>query len=76
MAAIEGLIDTTGKTLWELIEERAAATPGKRMAVDEAGRTISYGEFRDWCLRVAAGFYDKGVREDSRVSWILPSRFE
>ena len=35
---IDGLIDTTGKTLWELICERAEATPEKRMAVDEQGR--------------------------------------
>ena len=40
------LIDTTGKTLWELICERAERTPDKRMAIDERGRTLTYGEYR------------------------------
>ncbi len=76
MAASEGLIDTTGKTLWELIDERASATPDKRMALDEAGRTMTFGEYRDWCRRAAAGLATKGVGAGTNVSWILPSRFE
>ncbi len=71
-----GLIDTNGKTMWELIVERAGATPDKRMAIDEAGRTLSYGEYRSWCERVAAGLADLGVTAGTNVSWILPSRFE
>jgi acyl-CoA synthetase (AMP-forming)/AMP-acid ligase II len=70
------VLTTRGKTLWELVEERAAATPDKRMAYDEAGRTLTYAEYRDWCLRVAAGFAARGVGEGTAVSWILPSRFE
>ena len=71
-----GLIDTTGKALWELIEERAALTPDKRMAFDEAGRSMTFAEYRDRCLRTAAGFQALGVREGDTVSWILPSRIE
>ena len=49
------LISTQGKTLWQLICERADATPDKRMALDEAGRTMTFGEFMRWAERVAAG---------------------
>ena len=70
------VIDTWHKPLWQLIEERAAATPDKRLAYDEAGRTMTYGEYREACLRAAAGFHDLGIGEGSRVSWILPSRIE
>ena len=69
-------IDTAGKTLWQLVEERATVTPDARMARDEAGRTLTFGEYHQWCLRAAAGFHDLGVNEGSNVSWVLPSRFE
>ena len=71
------MIDTTGKTLWELIEARATATPDAHMARDEQGRTLTFGHYRTWCEQVAAGLAQQyGVGEGSRVSWILPSRFE
>ena len=69
-------LDTTGTTLWQLIEQRASLTPDRRMALDESGRTMTYREYHQRCLRAAAGFADLGVAEGSRVSWILPSRFE
>ena len=70
-------IDTTGRTLWELIEARAEATPDATMALDEAGRTLTFGDYRNWCVRVAAGLAaSHGVGEGTRVSWVLPSRFE
>jgi acyl-CoA synthetase (AMP-forming)/AMP-acid ligase II len=75
-AVAEGLLDTAGKTLWQLLEERAALTPGKRMALDERGRTMTFGEYRDRALRAAAGLASRGVGEGTTVSWILPSRFE
>jgi acyl-CoA synthetase (AMP-forming)/AMP-acid ligase II len=71
-----GNIDTTGKSLWQLIEERAALTPDKVMAVDERDRSWTYAEFRAWCERVAAGLAARGVGEGTNVSWILPSRIE
>jgi acyl-CoA synthetase (AMP-forming)/AMP-acid ligase II len=46
------------------------------MALDEAGRTLTFAEYRAWCERVAAGFAARGVGESTNVSWILPSRFE
>ena len=70
-------IDTTDRTLWELVEARAEATPDATMAIDEAGRTMTFAGYRDWCERVAAGLATTyGVGEDTRVSWVLPSRFE
>ncbi len=76
MASTNEMIDPAGKTLWELITERAALTGDKRMAYDEQGRTMTFGEYRDRCERAAAGLASRGVVEGSRVSWILPSRFE
>lgn len=70
------VLATTGKTLWQLICERAESTPDKQMARDENGRTLTFGQYRNWCERMAAGLYDRGVREATNVSWILPSRFE
>ena len=69
-------LDTTGKTLWQLIVERATATPSKRMAIDGAGRTLTYGEFQAWSERAAAGLMRHGVGIGTNVSWVLPSRFE
>ena len=71
-----GNIDTEGKSLWELVEARAARTPDKVMAVDEQDRTWTYEEFRGACERVAAGLAARGVGEGTNVSWILPSRIE
>jgi acyl-CoA synthetase (AMP-forming)/AMP-acid ligase II len=70
------MIDTEGKTLWELICARAAATPEKRMAIDEQGRTLTFDQYRAWSVRVAAGLAGRGVGAGTNVSWILPSRFE
>ncbi len=69
-------ITLDGMTLWESICARAAATPDKRMAIDEADRTMTFGEYRDRCEVAAAGFHDLGVSAGTPVSWILPSTFE
>ncbi len=69
-------VDPAGKPLWALIAERAALTPGKRMALDRDGRTMTFGSYHDSCERAAAGLAELGVGEGTRVSWILPSRFE
>lgn len=73
---IAGTIDTAGKTLWQLISERAMMTPDKRMALDGNGRTLTYGEYKNWCERVAAGLSQRGIGKNTNVSWVLPSRFE
>src|SRR4051794_17014151 len=73
---IDQPIDTAGKTLWQLVVARAALTPDKRMAIDEHGRTMTFGDFHDWSERVAAGLGDHGIGVGTRVSWMLPTRFE
>ena len=69
-------IETTGKSLWELIDERADKSPDLRMARDGSGRTLTYGQYRAWCMRAAAGLAARGITEGTRVSWVLPSRME
>ena len=63
-------------SMWELIERRAAATPDRRMIVDESGRALTFGEFRDRCEVVAAGLYAMGIGPGTPVSWQLPTRME
>ncbi|MFM8382500.1 MAG: AMP-binding protein, partial [Actinomycetota bacterium] len=71
-----GLLSTADKTLWQLVCERADLTPDKQMARDENGRTLTFGAYRSWCERMAAGLHAMGISEGTAVSWILPSRFE
>lgn len=70
------LIDVAGMNLWEAIEARAAADPDRIMAIDVDDREMSFGAYREACLRAAAGLAELGVGEGTMVSWILPSRFE
>ncbi|MFZ0665681.1 MAG: AMP-binding protein [Acidimicrobiales bacterium] len=64
-------------TLWELIERRAKATPGALMAIDENGRSLTFGEYRNRCVSAAAGLHDQyGVSEGTAVSWELPTWLE
>jgi acyl-CoA synthetase (AMP-forming)/AMP-acid ligase II len=59
--------------LWELVEQRAAATPDAPMARDEHGRRLTFAAYRDAAERVAAGLADRGVGEGTPVSWQLPT---
>jgi cyclohexanecarboxylate-CoA ligase len=63
-------------SMWELVERRAQASPDRLMLVDEADRKVSFKEFEQRCLHVAAGLRDIGVRPGSAVSWQLPTRIE
>jgi cyclohexanecarboxylate-CoA ligase len=64
------------RTLWGLLEQRVAATPDAVMLVDEADRSVTYGEFRDRAERVAAGLHALGVEEGTTVSWQLPTQID
>jgi cyclohexanecarboxylate-CoA ligase len=64
------------QTLWELLERRAQESPDAPMLIDEADRTVSFGEFRDWSERVAAGLVGLGVSPDTPMAWQLPTRVE
>ncbi|MFE3643616.1 class I adenylate-forming enzyme family protein [Streptomyces sp. NPDC059169] len=63
------------RTLWELIERRAALTPD-RTALLQGDRSLTFGELRDRCEHVAAGLHDRGVRPGTVVAWQLPTRIE
>jgi acyl-CoA synthetase (AMP-forming)/AMP-acid ligase II len=64
------------RNIWDLIVRRAEATPGSELAVDETGRRITFGEYRDRAERVAAGLEGEGVGEGDVVSWIQPTWIE
>lgn len=59
--------------LWQLIEARAAATPDEPMLVDQHGRRMTFGEYREASERVAAGLAALGVSAGDVVSWQLPT---
>jgi len=63
-------------TLWALVEGRAAATPDGLMVVDDAGRRLAFGAYRDRAERAAAGLQRLGVEPGTVVSWQLPNRIE
>lgn len=63
------------RTLWELIDRRAALTPDRTVLIQD-DRSLTFGELRDLCERVAAGLYDRGVRPGTVVAWQLPTRIE
>jgi cyclohexanecarboxylate-CoA ligase len=58
--------------MWSLVEARAASTPDAEMLVDDRG-TMTFVEFRDAALRMAAGFSAFGVRAGTTVAWQLPT---
>ncbi|MFI9584569.1 class I adenylate-forming enzyme family protein [Streptomyces sp. NPDC052236] len=63
------------RTLWELVEGRAALTPDRPVFL-QGDRRLTFGELRDRSERVAAGLYELGVRPGSVVAWQLPTRIE
>ncbi len=65
------------RNIWDLIVRRAEQTPERELAVDETGRRITFGGYRDRAERVAAGLAAAhGVGEGDVVSWIQPSWIE
>jgi cyclohexanecarboxylate-CoA ligase len=64
------------RTLWELLEARAAKTPDLPMLLDEHGRMVTFGGLLARAERTAAGLYSLGVRDGTPVSWQLPTRIE
>jgi acyl-CoA synthetase (AMP-forming)/AMP-acid ligase II len=63
-------------SLWDLIERRSKQTPEALFAIDERDRSLDFAGFRDAALRVAAGLAERGVREGTPVTWVLPTRLE
>jgi cyclohexanecarboxylate-CoA ligase len=67
---------TDARSLWELIEQRADATPDALLAIDEDQRTMTFGEYRAASERAAAGLAGIGLAEGVAVSWQLPTWLE
>jgi acyl-CoA synthetase (AMP-forming)/AMP-acid ligase II len=65
-----------GGSLWELVEQRAAATPEGLAAVDEDGRTLTWAETKTGAERAAAGLARHGIGAGDVVSWQLPTWLE
>jgi cyclohexanecarboxylate-CoA ligase len=66
-----------GRTLWELIENRAEATPDALMAVDELGREMTFASYRDQVEVAAAGLAaTQGTGEGDVITWQLPTWLE
>lgn len=63
----------TAANLWDLVEARAEATPDAEMLVDEQGERLTFGEYREAALAMAAGLHELGIGEGDVVSWELPT---
>ena len=44
-------------TMWDLLEQRAAATPSQVLLDDDTGRTMTALQWRDAALTLAAALY-------------------
>ena len=64
------------RNIWDLVVRRAEETPDREMAVDEKGRRLSFGEYRERCERAAAGLAALGVGDGTVVSWIQATTLE
>lgn len=62
--------------IWELVHERAARTPEVLCAVDEAGRTLTFGELAARAEDAAGAFAERGVGVGDGVCWQLPTWIE
>jgi len=67
---------TDARTMWELVDRRAHASPDHPMLIAADGDTVTFGQFSDRAERVAAGLHGMGVRTGSVVSWQLPTRID
>ncbi|GGT36319.1 class I adenylate-forming enzyme family protein [Streptomyces purpureus] len=65
----------TSRTLWELVERRAALTPDRPVLLQD-DRVLTFGELRERSEQVAAGLHALGVRPGTVVAWQLPTRIE
>jgi len=61
------------RTLWGLIAARADHSAQRLFLRDEAGRTLTFGEYRDAAEEVAAGLQAMGIGAGSTVAWQLPT---
>jgi cyclohexanecarboxylate-CoA ligase len=60
------------RSVWELIDRRAEASPDSVMLID-GDRQTTFAQYRDLVLSAAAGYHDLGVAAGTNVSWQLPT---
>jgi acyl-CoA synthetase (AMP-forming)/AMP-acid ligase II len=63
-------------SLWELVGQRAGASPDVEMLVDERGRRISFGGFARRAEHLSAGLAARGIGTGTAVTWQLPTTLE
>ncbi|MET9721895.1 class I adenylate-forming enzyme family protein [Streptomyces zaomyceticus] len=63
------------RTLWELVERRAALTPDRPVLL-QGDRVLTFEGLRARAERCAAGLHTMGVRPGTVVAWQLPTRIE
>src|SRR5215469_12284890 len=73
MSTSPSKILTGARTMWELVDRRADASPDRPMLIAADGETVTFSEFRQRAERAAAGLHQMGVTTDSVVSWQLPT---
>jgi cyclohexanecarboxylate-CoA ligase len=67
---------TGARTFWELVDQRADLDPERLMLLDERDGRLTFGQFRQRVLEVAAGLIELGVGDGTAVSWQLPTRID
>ena len=63
-------------TFWGVVEQRAALTPDAVMLEDDAGHSMTFGEYRRRAEEVAAALFARGITSGSVVSWQIPTTIE
>jgi cyclohexanecarboxylate-CoA ligase len=61
---------------WALVEQGARHWGDRTLLRDEAGRQVSFVEFRDAAEQVAVGLGALGMTRGSRICWQLPTGLE
>ncbi|MCB0997085.1 MAG: AMP-binding protein [Acidimicrobiales bacterium] len=60
-------------TLWSLVERQASRTPDALLVVDEHGRSLTFGRYRERTEQIAAGLAARGIGPGTTVAWQLPT---
>jgi cyclohexanecarboxylate-CoA ligase len=67
---------TGARTMWELVERRANASPDRPMLIAADGEVVTFDQFRLRAARAAAGLHAMGIGEGTVVAWQLPTRID
>jgi acyl-CoA synthetase (AMP-forming)/AMP-acid ligase II len=62
--------------IWHLFESQASKNPEGLLAVDETGRTVTYGKAHSKANKLAAELERQGVVAGSVVSWLFPNSLD